>query len=140
MEKENIINSYIDTKIKNGLYSKTSNSFSEALLDKFRLELQFTSEDKKADNVFKVMFVTLITTIVAITSVVIYSVYSGDTGAVSESPITSRFLETYYSLSFDLKEVLSLPSELNLLLILPLIALIFIGFNVLDKKYLRKNL
>lgn len=140
MEKQQQFNYYLDTKIKNSLYSKTSNSFSSRIVEALNMELQFATEDKKADNVFKTIFIAIMVTIISVTSIAIYSALNSEATFDEGNVFTNKFYELYNSFVFNFSDVYSASTELNLLLLIPLVAIIFISFNLLDKKFLRKNL
>lgn len=139
MEKDKLINSYFENKISNSLYVKTSNSFSSKMMEKLKMEIQFATEDKKADNVFKSIFIAIIIAIISVSTIAIYSAFQIE----SESQIGGEQLNTFYTLynnlSLNFREFFSSTGDLNLLLLIPVVALIFISFNLLDKKFLEKN-
>lgn len=139
MEKEKIINSYLDTKISNSLYLKTSNTFSLRMMERLKMELQFETEDKKADNVFKSIFFVILIAILSVTTIAIYTAFSIEPGIQNDSEHLNTFYELYNNFSLNFREIFNVIGDFNFLLLIPLVVIVFVTFNLIDKKFLNKN-
>ncbi|KAA0208203.1 MAG: hypothetical protein OZ913_07020 [Ignavibacteriaceae bacterium] len=138
MEPEKLFNTYIESKIKNSLYSKTSNSFSVNILDLLSKVKQFENEDKKADKLFRNIFIGIFLSIIGITLIVIYSVTFSGNIVNSDSFFVKSFYELYANL--NLRQVLGSQSDFNIILIIPLALVLLVIFNYLDTRYIKRNL
>jgi len=141
MNEENNINSLLDRRITNSLNAETSEMFSEEVMKRIFLNLEFEKQDKKTFKFAGIISVSVITSmfiVAALISTLIGFGAGDETSAESES-----FIQNIYNLLSDVSSriyaAVGLQGTTDSFLYLILISFIILIFFFADKIILGKR-
>ena len=142
MNQENKnIDELLDGKLKSGLFSFTSDAFSDEVMKRVNLSIEFAREDVKTYKLAKLVTAGISAFIFLFVSVILYYLSKNPGENNVEGYFSLNSVYEYISrISVKILGILGFTGSLESFLFLILLGVIIILFVISDRRLLKKNL
>ena len=142
MNKENNnIDKLLETKIKEVLYSNTSDTFSDEVMKRVNISIEFAEEDKKTFRLAKSIVAGIVSSLMIFVSLLIFYFIKNpeENNPDVNNTITSMY-EYISQLSSKILSIFGISGTIESFLIFIIISAIIIFFLVMEKRFLNNKI